>query len=158
MGCSGNPSFACSGHNSHPVLRFLTPGAWKIRKFGAGTHGAPVSLDERIPATAPSAHFPDGTSRTHCSSSGTLKLRAPSARSECRPEAIFIGNRDILLLNFGSNTSVRLQHARDLPLCFVLAAPAEQMRTLVCWYLQGNQHSRASWVVQDFVHPQYEMI
>ena len=27
--------------------------------------------------------------------------------------------------------------------------------TIVCWNLQGNHHSRASWVVQDFVHPQY---
>ena len=25
--------------------------------------------------------------------------------------------------------------------------------TIVCWYLQGD--SRVSWVVQDFVHPQY---
>ena len=24
----------------------------------------------------------------------------------------------------------------------------------VCWYLQGNHHSRVSQVVQDFVHPQ----
>ena len=29
--------------------------------------------------------------------------------------------------------------------------------TLRLWntYLQGNHHSRVSWVVQDFVHPQY---
>ena len=25
--------------------------------------------------------------------------------------------------------------------------------TIDCWYLQGNHHSRVSWVVQDFVHP-----
>ena len=28
--------------------------------------------------------------------------------------------------------------------------------TIVCWYLQGTHHFRVSWVVQDFVHPQYE--
>ena len=28
--------------------------------------------------------------------------------------------------------------------------------TTVCWYLQRNHHSRVSYVVQDFVHPQYE--
>ena len=29
------------------------------------------------------------------------------------------------------------------------------VETIVCWYLQGNHHSRVSWAVQDFVHPQY---
>ena len=30
-------------------------------------------------------------------------------------------------------------------------------KTIVGWYLQGNHHSRVSWVVRcmDFVHPQY---
>ena len=27
--------------------------------------------------------------------------------------------------------------------------------TCACWYLQWNHHSKVSWVVQDFVHPQY---
>ena len=29
------------------------------------------------------------------------------------------------------------------------------VETNVCWYFQGNHHSRVFWVVQDFVHPQY---
>ena len=32
------------------------------------------------------------------------------------------------------------------------------VETYVCWYLQGNQDFRGSWVVQDFVHPQYVLI
>ena len=31
----------------------------------------------------------------------------------------------------------------------------KRWETIVCWYLQGNHHSRVSWVVQDIVHPQY---
>ena len=30
------------------------------------------------------------------------------------------------------------------------------LETIVCWYLQGNHHSRVSQVVQDFVHPQFK--
>ena len=33
----------------------------------------------------------------------------------------------------------------------------EAMETIVCWYLQGNHHSRISQVVQDFVHPQRDL-
>ena len=29
--------------------------------------------------------------------------------------------------------------------------------TIVCWYFVGNHHSRVSWVVQDFAHPQYQL-
>ena len=31
----------------------------------------------------------------------------------------------------------------------------ETMGTMVRWYVQGTHHSRASFVAQDFVRPQY---
>ena len=36
------------------------------------------------------------------------------------------------------------------------APPKKLWETIVCWYLQGKHHSRASKMVRtDFVHPQY---
>ena len=35
------------------------------------------------------------------------------------------------------------------------APPKKPWETMICWYLQGNHHSRVSLAVQNFVHPQY---
>ena len=38
---------------------------------------------------------------------------------------------------------------------WMVAKSMQRTESMVWWYVQGNHHSRVSWVVQDFVHPQY---